>query len=465
MSRLLGDSDGKPGTKKTGKNVEIAQTEVALDEPVEEEALQDDTLLDILQNDLDAPPLDVAANAPGAIGGGTSTYQSDFGELIDGLEANDGGTAQSGTRTPGNRLASLDLGSDGSSFPPGAGNTETDPEVPVEPPIGPEGPGPDEPLFTKNDDNVDLNSIDVGGYKDGTQYNADNGNDIVILPSNVSEALEAGFAPGTLFRASNGNDQVTGGTLDDLIDGGKGHDLLVGGDGEDSLWGNTGNDSLTGGEGDDSLFGGNDDDTLNGGPGQDRLDGGGSNDSLTGGSGDDSLVGSHGRDTLLGGDGSDLVEGGKGNDSIDGGSGSDLLIGDIGSDLLIGGAGDDTLRGGVHNDTLNGGTDDDVMTGGDGRDTFSFSLAGNEGDDLILDFMTTGSSRDTLEIANLTDVNGDGVIDVDDLDAGGNSVTGSVVSVVISFDTGSLLTMDGVDGTGVSSFNDLLDINVDIDIV
>ena len=530
-----GSSQNSPeqpvGATRPGADVEIAQRETVLDEPVEEaateqpplpeeEALEDKIPLDLLQSRLETPPLDVAANAPGAIGGGTSTYQSDFGELIDGLEANDGGTAQSGTRTPGNRLASLDLGGGDSTFAPPSGNTETDPEVPVEPPIDPGGPGPDEPLFTKNDDNVDLNRIDVGAYKDGTQYDALNGDDIVVLPSNEREALEAGFTPGTLFLAKNGNDQITGGALDDLIDGGSDRDRL------------------NGGAGNDSLFGGSENDTLNGSAGQDLLDGGGDNDSLIGGDGDDSLAGGHGPDTLLGGNDNDLLEGERGNDSIDGGAGNDLLDGDIGSDLLIGGAGDDILLGGVHNDTLLGGGGDDslfggdgadtldgdagndlldgglrnnVLTGGDGddslfggdgndtldggagkdllnggagnnrliggpgddtlqgdssgRDAFRFSVARNEGDDLIMDFTTSGGSRDKLEISDLIDVNGDSVINIDDLDAGGHSVTGSVDSVVISFDTGSLLTLDGVNGTGVSSFDDLLDINVKIDIV
>ncbi len=494
------------GATKPGTDGEIVQTAAVLDEFTDEmmpqenplpggEAVEDPTLLNLVPGGPESPPLETAAGAPGPIGGGSSAYQSDFGDLIGGLQASDGGTAPTGTSTPGNRFASSGPGDDDSAFLTPAGNAATGgtnpaqtpdpapiPDPPFVPPLNPVGPGADEALFTKKADNVDLNGIDVGGYKDGTQYNAGNGNDIVVLPGSAREALEAGFAEGALFLAGRGHDQVTGGTLVDLIDGGNGHDLLIGGAGDDTLLGGrhndtlgggTGsdfiaggshNDKLTGGEGDDSLFGGSGRDTLDGGTGRDLLEGGGNNDSLTGGSGDDSLFGGNGRDTLLGGDGSDLVEGGRGNDSIDGGLGSDRLDGGIGSDLLIGGAGDDTLLGGVHNDMLIGGQGDDVMTGGSGRDVFSFSLAGNEGDDLIMDFTTTGSGRDKLEISDLIDVNSDSVIDVSDLDAGTHSVTGTADSVVITFDTGSLLTLDGVNGTGVSSFDDLLGIKVNIDI-
>jgi len=537
------------GATQPDMDGEIVQTAAVLDEFADDlappqqllpggEAQEDPDLLDLPPGIFDAPPIETAASGPGPVGGGSSTYESDFGELIGGLQANGGETDTSGTTTPGNPPAPSNQGSDGPTFVPlVAGTTvEPTPEEAFVPPLNPVGPGADEALFTKKADNVDLNGIDVGGYKDGTQYDAGNGSDIVVLPGTAREALEAGFTPGTLFLAGGGNDQVTGGALADLIDGGNGHDLLIGGDGDDSLWGGRhndtlnggsgsdlilggnnndqitgdagddrlfggsgrdtldggsgrdlldgggGNDSMSGGEGDDSLLGGSGHDTLDGGAANDALDGGNSNDSLTGGEGSDSLLGGSGRDTLDGGVGNDFLDGGSGNDSLaagdgddslfggsgrdtlDGGLGNDLLDGGSSHDLLIGGGGDDTLLGGAHHDTLIGGGGDDVMTGGSGRDVFSFSLASNEGDDLIMDFTTSGGNRDKLEISDLIDVNGDSVINIEDLDAGGHSVTGSVDSVVITFDTGSLLTLDGVNGTGVSSFDDLLDINVKIDI-
>lgn len=327
----------------------------------------------------------------------------------------------------------------------------------------PAGPGADQPLFTKKADTVDFNAIDAGGYLDGTQYDALNGNDIVILPESADEALEAGFVPGTLFLAGKGHDQVTGGSLSDLVDGGKGHDLLFGGGGDDSLWGGNGRDTLNGDAGNDLLDGGKHNDSLDGGLGDDTLLGGQGRDTLQGNDGGDSLDGGDGNDSLLGGLGNDTLSGGKGRDTLDGGDGNDLLDGGHNHDLLIGGAGDDTLIGGAHNDTLTGGAGDDVMTGGSGRDVFSFSLAADEGNDVILDF-ATGKNGDNLQITDLLDVNSDGTIDVADLDAGAHSVSGTADAVIITFESGTTVTLDGVNGTGVNSFADLLDIKVNIDI-
>jgi Ca2+-binding RTX toxin-like protein len=104
------------------------------------------------------------------------------------------------------------------------------------------------------------------------------------------------------------------------------------------------------------------------------------------------------------------------------------------------------------------------MTGGSGKDAFTFSLAADEGNDLILDFKT-GNGGDSLEISHVVDLNGDYVIDLDDLDAGGHSVTGTADSVIIAFDSGTNITLDGINGTGVNSFDDLQNIKVDIDFV
>ncbi|WP_422367857.1 calcium-binding protein [Pelagibius sp.] len=295
------------------------------------------------------------------------------------------------------------------------------------PPVNPVGPGADQALFSRFADNVDLNAIDVGGYQDGTQYDAGRGNDSVVLPGNAREALEAGFAEGTLFDAGRGNDLVTGGSLADLVDGDRGHDTLLGGAGDDTLLGGNNNDSLVGGADDD------------------LLDGGRNNDILIGGAGDDTLLGGHGRDTLEGDDGRDLLSGGGGRDTLEGGDGQDTLLG---------GNGRDTLEGGLGND---------VMEGGNGRDVFSFSLAENQGDDLILDF-NTGNGGDRLELTDLLDVNGDNDTNIADLDAGGHTVSGTADSIVITFEQGGSLTLDGLDGSSVDSFQDLLDIKVNIDI-
>ena len=154
----------------------------------------------------------------------------------------------------------------------------------------------------------------------------------------------------------------------------------------------------------------------------------------------------------------------NGNDTVTGGTLADLVDGGNGEDLLIGGGGDDSLFGGNGRDTLTGGAGDDVLSGGHGRDVFVYALTADEGDDLILDF-GTGKGGDSLQIADLTDVNGDGTIDIGDLDAGGHSVSGTVDAIVITFDSGTSITLAGIDGSGVKAFADLVDdakVNLDI---
>ena len=380
-------------------------------------------------------------------GGGVSVYQSNLGDLIAGLQSDD--TTVAGVTAPASSGPAPS--DDDDPVLPSDTETATAPaplalEATFVPPANPVGPGAEVALFSRKADEVDLNAIDVGGYLDGTQYDAGNGHDTVVLVQDARQALEAGYDAGTLFDAGKGNDHVTGGNLADLIDGAQGRDTLLGGAGDDSLFGAQGNDSLVGGADDDLLNGAGGRDTLEGGGGRDLLLGGGGNDSLSGGDDADQLFGNNGRDTL------------------DGGLGGDLLDGGGSHDLLLAGAGDDTVLGGGGRDTLAGGLGDDVITGGNGRDVFSFSLAENQGDDLILDFKT-GNGGDRLEIADLVDENDDGKIDVGDLDDGAHSVTGTADAVVITFDNGARVTLDGIDGSGIDSFDDLLDIKVNLDIV
>ena len=70
-----------------------------------------------------------------------------------------------------------------------------------------------QPLFTPDDDTVDLNTVAAGSYLDGTQYNALAGNDVV--------------------RGYGGDDTLIGGTGDDTLRGEAGSDELTGGDGAD----------------------------------------------------------------------------------------------------------------------------------------------------------------------------------------------------------------------------------------
>ncbi|WP_193370126.1 calcium-binding protein [Pelagibius marinus] len=134
-----------------------------------------------------------------------------------------------------------------------------------------------------------------------------------------------------------------------------------------------------------------------------------------------------------------------------------------GNDTVLGGGLADRIDGGNGKDEIHGGGGDDTLSGGNGKDCFVFSLASDEGDDVILDF-ATGKGGDTLRISDLTDLNGDEAIDIDDLDAGAGTVAGTAASVVIAFASGGVVTLDGLDGTGVNSFADLLDMKVTIDI-
>ncbi len=96
--------------------------------------------------------------------------------------------------------------------------------------------------------------------------------------------------------------------------------------------------------------------------------------------------------TIRGTDGTDELTGGNGTNNIIGDGGDDTLSGGGGKDVLDGGAGDDVLAGGAGDDLLIGGGGDDVMSGGTGDDRFTFespqngdtyTVSGDEGQDVI----------------------------------------------------------------------------------
>ncbi|MFC3230920.1 hypothetical protein ACFOGJ_26985, partial [Marinibaculum pumilum] len=93
------------------------------------------------------------------------------------------------------------------------------------------------PLFTENADTVDFNTVDAELYDAGTQYDALDGDDAVILAEDEAAALNAGFDPAETFDAGAGDDTVTGGGLDDRISGGDGDDSLAGNAGDDLIHG------------------------------------------------------------------------------------------------------------------------------------------------------------------------------------------------------------------------------------
>ena len=191
-----------------------------------------------------------------------------------------------------------------------------------------------------------------------------------------------------------------------VIEGTNDADSLFGTPQNDTIIGNNGADTINGAMGNDLLNGNNGDDFLRGGKDQDTLSGDAGNDSLLGDLGDDSANGNSGNDTINGNTGNDTLRGGQGDDLVYGGKDNDVIMGDLGNDTLLGNLGNDTL------------------TGGAGADRFLYANA--DGNDLITDF--NGSEGDRLVIA-----------------AGLNySVTTEGGSVILHFDGGSSLTLQGV---------------------
>lgn len=264
---------------------------------------------------------------------------------------------------------------------------------------------------------------------------------------------------------------LIGNGLDNVILAGAGNDTLNGGAGDDLLNGGAGADNMTGGSGDDIYVVDNAGDQVNESPNSgidevrttladytlaqhlENLTGlGTTTQHLTGNTRDNVIIGGAGDDFLSGLTGSDELHGGAGNDSLDGGTSDDALYGDAGNDALDGGTGADFLDGGAGDDALVGGTGDDVLVGGDGAD----SINGGTGADVIVggagdDFLIGGAGGDIFVFGpgSGDDVvrdfgNGD-VIDWSAFTAAGigNTISYSTAGVLISFDDGSSVLLEG----------------------
>jgi Ca2+-binding RTX toxin-like protein len=289
-------------------------------------------------------------------------------------------------------------------------------------------------LFTDGDDVIDFNNVVAGTYAEGSQYDAQGGNDTVTLASDQAAAELAGYQTWNWFNAGDGDDTVHGSEQRDTFSGNSGNDFLYGYGGDDHIAGDDGNDYIDGGEGNDWLEGWSGNDTIIGGAGDDGLIGGAGDDVLDGGAGDWDSVrydfeggfagvtvnletgtahdGHGGTDTLLnievidGSDYDDVLTGDangngiwghQGNDIINGGAGEDLLDGQEGDDTLSGGAGNDWLTGGNGNDVIVGGADNDSLFGGAGDDLFIFT--NGNGDNAIHDFTAGQGSEDVIDLS------------------------------------------------------------------
>ena len=323
------------------------------------------------------------------------------------------------------------------------------------------------PLFTSSNDHRVFSNIIPGSYREGEQYDAMDGDDVVWLPTYEDEYVAHGFVSGRAFRGGGGDDLLIGGSRGDVLDGGPG---------SDTVQGNEGSDTLTGGDGDDHLSGGDASDLIDGGAGGDRLAGGWGSDiffysdaseSTTShpdvlndfASGEDAidimaltslsgvrplvqqspegsvlLVDSNGdglidlqlflsgtltgSDLLLNGgvvvigDHHDqVVRGTPHSDALAGGGGNDQIAGAAGNDSLYGQDGNDVLFGQDGNDFAYGGAGSDAIIGGLGND----SLLGEDGDDSVFgqegaDLLYGGAGADGVYggLENDTLLGGDG---------------------------------------------------------
>ncbi|MEQ8393835.1 hypothetical protein [Thalassobaculum sp.] len=212
----------------------------------------------------------------------------------------------------------------------------------------------------------------------------------------VDDAADYSHETGALLVvAHDGDDTVVAGLGDDLIAGGDGNDALDGGRGRDTLLGGSGNDLLVGGSGNGGGITPSGDSAIAVGVG---LDADRPGTGLTVGIGADVSTGT----------GSGVGSAGD-DDVLYGNQGADTLSGGAGDDVLFGGQGNDRLDGGAGNDILLGGVGDDRLVGGEGIDLFVIDSGG--GLDTVADLKLQDGDRIALRI----DINGTGIASFDDL--------------------------------------------------
>lgn len=172
--------------------------------------------------------------------------------------------------------------------------------------------------------------------------------------------------------------------------------------------------------------------------------------SVTGGAGNDLFTGGSAGETFVAGSGADVVEAGAGNDNIDGGAGADTLTGGAGVDTLTGGAGNDTFvissgdstSTGVDTITdfssgdvvrldvtlASGATLDGTFKGAAGTYADALSLLSSKSGQYVF---VTGSNQ------LVVDVDGNGLLQGNDLYVALSGVTGITASTIALNVTGS----------------------------
>lgn len=310
---------------------------------------------------------------------------------------------------------------------------------------------------------------------------------MAVLPLHSIDSIQFGTPQAEAINGTANNDLIHAGAGADSVFARGGDDVVFGDRGGDSISAGQGDDSIvwTNGDGSDAIDGGSGNDTLvvEGSSNSERftlaLDNGdavfsrtiptsfqldlqrvesvdlqalGGDDRLTigdlsgsaveelhfrGGDGADRVDGQSTRTPMVaeGEAGDDRLTGGSAADQLQGGNGNDTLQGNGGNDWLVGGNGDDTLTGGSGRDVLEGGAGDDQLTGGTGRDAFLFERNGgsdtisdfNSGNDVIVLKGFTGPNGGPLTFnqlsADITEQNGDSVIDVGNTSITVNNVT------------------------------------------
>ena len=142
-----------------------------------------------------------------------------------------------------------------------------------------------------------------------------------------------------------------------------------------------------------------------------------------------------------------------GNMDGDGGSGNDILIGTQGADIILGFGGNDLIDG------LNG---NDILIGNDGADIFRIDLSNDIGTKIIQDFM---AEDDILRIINVEEQDGISGITIEDLDMANHFFEDDGAgNLKVIFENRGSLTLVGISYINVTSFTDLQETGVSIEV-